>query len=160
MQFTIRQATIKDFKEIQRLNQALFNEEHSTGHDNDLDLDWPQNKHGQAYFKKALTHRDYLVLIAEDENNIPLGYIFGCSKNKFNWRKSKMGELDNLYVIPRARRLGVARSLVKQLDDWFRSKKIYRVYVATYFLNTEAHKFYQTVGFTPLDLSLEKKLDA
>jgi len=156
MQFSIRQASEKDFSLVQALNAALFTEDQAN--DVTLDTHWPFSVEGVEYYMKSLMDPDKLVLIAEDMEKKPLGYVIVSSVNKWRYRKVKTGELENMYVVPKARRKGVGRTLVDRVKEWLKTKGLGRLYVSTYANNVQAIAFYQTNGFVDWEAGLEARL--
>lgn len=153
MEFTVRIGTEKDFSLVQALNAALFAEDQ----DNDVTLDthWPVSVEGVEYYMKSLMDPDKLVLIAEDDQKKPLGYIIASSVNKWRYRKVKTGELENMYVVPISRRQGVGRALIDSVKQWLKTKGVDRMYVSAYFNNIQAIVFYQSNGFACWETGLE-----
>lgn len=156
MEFTIRKGTENDFSLIQALNAALFTEDQ----DNDVTLDthWPVSVEGVEYYMKSLMDPEKVVLIAEDDQKKPLGYVIASSVNKWRYRKVKTGELENMYVVPRARRKGIGRLLVDDVKQWLKAKGVDRMYVSAYINNTKAVNFYQSNGFADWESGLEATL--
>lgn len=156
MGFSIRQATEKDFSLIQAMNTALFVSD--APHDDALNVDWPQSTEGIAYYRQKLTEPSSVVFIAEDISGRPVGYIIGCSVNKFRYRKVKTGELENMYVAPQWRRQGVGKALIDRLQGWMKTRGIDRMYVSAYAKNEDAIHFYDRCGFDLWEIGLEMKL--
>jgi GNAT superfamily N-acetyltransferase len=55
-------------------------------------------------------------------------------------------ELDDLFVDPDTRRLGIATALVRDVEERARATGVTRIEVTA---NAHAHEFYRSVGFTP-----------
>ncbi len=153
MEFTIRQGTDKDFSLIQALNAALFAEDQEN--DVTLDTHWPMSVEGVEYYMKSLIDPEKLVLVAEDAQKKPLGYLIASSVNKWRYRKIKTGEIENMYIVPNARRCGIGRALVDSMKQWLKEKKVDRVYVSMFVSNAKALGFYQATGFTLWESGLE-----
>ncbi|MBI5620610.1 GNAT family N-acetyltransferase [Candidatus Gottesmanbacteria bacterium] len=153
MEFTIRQATEKDFSLIQALNAALFAEDEH--HDPALDTHWPVSMAGVEYYMKSLMDPEKHVLIAEDDQKKPLGYVVASSVNKWRYRSVLTGELENMYVIPAARKQGVGRALIAAIKKWMKSQGVERMYVSAYTKNTNAISFYQSNGFKAWETGME-----
>lgn len=153
MEFFIRKGTEKDFSLIQALNAALFAEDQ----DNDVTLDthWPVSVEGVEYYMKSLLDPEKLVLIAQDDQKNPLGYSIASSVNKWRYRKVKTGELENMYVVPKARRQGVGGALTGEVKQWLKTKGIDRIYVSAYTNNANAIAFYIANGFAVRETGLE-----
>ena len=158
MQFTIRQAVVADFKTLQSLNHLLFRAEYENGHDGALLVDWPLSDAGALYLKKSLSDPTKIVLLAEDEHKSPVGYIIGSSINKFTYRTVVTGELENMFILPSARKQGIGKALVEQLKIWMKEKGVDRMYVQAYGKNENAIHFYDKCGFSLIDIGMEMKL--
>lgn len=156
MNITIRKATEKDFATIQKLNSDLFVSD--SANDDALNLNWPTSKGGVAYYFQKLRKPNYVALLAEDENHKILGYAIGNSKNKFSYRTVKTGELENMFVVSEARRMGIGGKLIAELARRMKKKGVDRLYVSAFIKNTGGISFYQSVGFAPWELGLEMKL--
>lgn len=157
MEFTIRQGREeKDFSLIQALNAALFAEDQV--HDSTLDTHWPVSVAGVEYYMKSLMDPKKLVLIAEDSQKNPLGYVIATSVNKWRYRNVKTGELENMYVLPKARRQGIGSALLGEVKQWLKKKDMDRMYVSSYTNNTQALAFYQSNGLAGWETGLEATL--
>jgi GNAT superfamily N-acetyltransferase len=156
MKMKIRKATIKDFKTFQSLNGKLF--KYDKKHDPALDLDWPFKKVGIDYYKKVLTDKDSVCFIAEDENKKSIGYVAGGITDKFGYRKAKIVELQNIFILKKYRRQGIGRQLVKELLAWARIQRADKFFVSTYFKDKKATSFYKKSKFKPIDLGLEQDI--
>lgn len=157
MEFTIRKATEKDFDIIQALNAALFAEDEAN--DDAIDTHWPMSVEGVEYYMKSLMDPRKLVLIAEDRGTgKPIGYLIISSENKWRWRRVKTGELENMYVIPLARRHGVGKALVDRAKEWLKTIGVNRLYVSAYAKNARARAFYESAGFSLWETGLEARI--
>lgn len=158
MEFTIRVATIDDFTIIQNLNHLLFRAEFDSGHDDALVVDWPLSDAGVEYFKKSLSDPTKIVFLAEDEQKNSIGYVIGSSTNKFTYRTVITGELENMFVVPEARKQGIGKALIQQLKVWFKEKGVNRIYVSAYSKNENAIHFYDRCGFELVEVGMEMKI--
>lgn len=157
MEFTIRQGTEeKDFSLIQALNAALFVKDQK--HDGALDTHWPVSVEGVEYYMKSLMDTQKIVFIAEDEQHNPVGYIIASMVNKWRYRTVKTGELENMYVIPAARKQGVGRALIEKIKIWLKSRRVERLYVSAYANNADAIAFYKANGFASWETGMEATL--
>ncbi len=157
MECTIRIATEKDFDIIQALNAALFAEDYVR--DDAINTHWPMSVEGVEYYMKSLMDPRKLVLIAEDHGTgKPIGYLIASSENKWRWRVVATGELENMYVVSRARRQGVGKALVDRVKEWLKTHGIERLYVSAYAKNSSARAFYESVGFSLWETGLEARI--
>jgi diamine N-acetyltransferase len=158
MEYKVRRATIDDLASITALNAALFREEYDCGHDNELDLSYPQSDKGQEYYKRALTGSHYATFIAQSASGEIVGYIIGKAENLWGYRKVKTGALENMYVVHNVRRSGVGKALVRELFSWLKTRGFNRCFVSAYVKNTVAADFYMSQGFAPWEVGFEAEL--
>lgn len=156
MEYTIRQATEKDFSIIQALNAALF--DYDAPHDDALNTSWPRSKEGIAYYHQKLIDPSHVALIAQDRDGNAIGYVIGSASNKFRYRKVKTGELENMFVVPQWRRRGVGKALIGELRRRMKAKGTDRIYVSAYAKNEDAIHFYDSCGFDLWEVGLEMKV--
>lgn len=156
MTFFVRQATEKDFSLVQALNAALFAEDQAN--DVMLDTHWPMSVEGVEYYMKSLMDPEKLVLIAEDDQKKPLGYVIASSVNKWRYRKVQTGELENMYVIFKWRRRGIGRALIDRVKEWLKNKGMDRIYVSAFVNNSQAISFYRANSFMNWEIGLEARL--
>ncbi len=97
----IRKAKEEDWKEIQRLNQKLFDLEYKEAFDRTIDPAWPVSDAGIAHYKEVVTSPDCCTCIAE-ENGEVCGYLsVNYKQDSFydSYRKNVfVAELDHMFV--------------------------------------------------------------
>lgn len=150
----IRETQKDEVEVLQNLNDEVFIDNQK--YDPDLEMSWAVGEKGREYFTNLLNDPKSYCLIAEEEGK-PVGYIALGSK-KFDYRKSKYIEIQNMGVILKYRSKGIGAELIKKGLDWARSKGYDKAFVNSYFKNTNAIKFYKRSGFSEIDLSLEKNI--
>lgn len=151
MHMYIRKATISDIKILERLQMDLH--EDNLAHDRYLDLNWPQDSHGIAYYTKITTDPHMIAFIAESDGK-PVGYIAGGAKN-IDYRTVKMSEIYSMSVAPSFRSQGIGETLVNEFKEWAKKQGYQKVYVNVYSDNIRGIQFYKKCGLTPIDMSLE-----
>lgn len=67
-------------------------------------------------------------------------------------------EVTELYVVPERRRQGVATMLMAQADFLARERGATAVHVLAWHENEDAHGFYRSLGYEPLEISFNKYL--
>lgn len=150
---TIRKAHLEELPIIQDLNHQLFL--FDAARDPDLNLNWPLEKEGEAYFKKKIAGEVGVCFVAEVDGAV-VGYLAGAvSDNMPSYRPVKRSELENIFILEDYRRAGAGRKLVQAFVDWSHDQDVTNIFVAAYFLNEKAVKFYEGVGFKPLELELQ-----
>ena len=99
--------------------------------------------------------RDEVALIADDkEGGRPLGYALARR------RGSRLARLTDLYVVPEARRRGVAEALVREVVDHYRSHGVEFLDLEVMADNAPARAVYAHWGFRESMLELVAPLDA
>ena len=156
----IKPATLKNLKDIQKLNLILFKKEHKE-FDNTLNCKWTFGKDGEDYFKKRITKNDGCVLIAFVNDKI-VGYLAGGFNKKSSVRvlPKKFARLENMFVLDKFRGQGIGTKLFQAFVDWCQSKGVGRLRVVASAQNTKGINFYKKNGFIDYDLILEKDLPA
>ena len=80
------------------------------------------------------------------------------------WEKSGMIEgiktvcLDNIYILPEARRQGIAKALFAAVEDWSREKQAVRLDLHVWDFNKDALALYKAMGMDFQYHVMEKKL--
>ncbi|UOE45668.1 GNAT family N-acetyltransferase [Agromyces larvae] len=69
-----------------------------------------------------------------------------------------VSELTALVVDDGARRAGIGRALVATFEAWAEARGCVRMSVATSFRRTDAHRFYERLGYVQLARKYEKNL--
>jgi len=148
---SIRVAKENEWQIIQRLNYEVF--EASLPYDQHLNMKWPFEKAGIAYYKEAVSKPKYCCLLAEIGSE-PVGYLIGVEHN-YTYRLNKVAEIDNMGVIPTFRDKGIGTQLITEFKKWCKSQAITDVKVNTYYGYSEAINFYKKQGLVPIDITLE-----
>lgn len=157
MEIIIRKAKEEELKIIQDLNAALFKED-AGPRDPFVNLNWPYEEFGTNYFKDHLVNPNKIVLVAQIDGEIT-GYLAGTTGEMESWRSIKRGEVQDMYVRPEYRSLGIGNKLMKEFFDWCKEKGDKKVVVHTYDSNERGINFYKKCGFKPYSRALESDLD-
>jgi ribosomal protein S18 acetylase RimI-like enzyme len=149
----IRKASLKEVREIQKLNTAIF-EETNTLCDADYTPAFAESDVGRQYFMDAISSNESIFLVAEDKGRL-IGYING-SKKIIPYRVRNFFEIDNLGVLPEYRNQGIGGELLRTITNKAKIAGFNKIYVNSYVKNTTAINFYKNQGFQEIDVSLEK----
>jgi ribosomal protein S18 acetylase RimI-like enzyme len=153
----IRQATIKDLKDIQKLNYLLFKKEYND-YDKSLNLGWTFGKKGTKYFKDKLTRKNSCVFMAII-NDLVVGYIAGGESKAEVYRNlPKVGELENMFIIKTHQRKKIGTNLCTAFVKWCKKSGIKLIRVLATAQNKEAISFYRKNKFKEHTLILESKI--
>ena len=134
MMMRVAQATAADAADWQALRDAL----------------WPQAMAEQAAeIAEILGRTDQAAFLARDSEGRALGfaevslrtdYVNGCET-------SPVGFLEGIYVVPTARRQGVARALVGAVRDWTRAQGCSELASDAEIDNAASHAMHAALGF-------------
>jgi GNAT superfamily N-acetyltransferase len=153
----IKLASIKNLKEIQKLNFMLFKKEHEE-YDKTLNRKWAYSSDGESYFKKRIIEDDGCALVAQIDNKI-VGYLVGGLIKKGSHRVLlTFAELENMFVIDNIRSKGVGTKLFQAFADWCKTKNVKRLRVIASSMNFRAIEFYKKNGLVEYDLVLESDI--
>jgi len=151
MKIEIRQASLNDWEVLQNLNNEVYI--HDSQFDSDLDLDRPFSKGGIEYLKKLANGKYGKCLIAYVDSK-PVGYI-AMSELKFDHRKSKYIEVENMGVLAEYRSMGIGKLLMNEAKKWAIELGIKKLFVVAYSENVRAINFYNKFGFKSIGLEME-----
>jgi len=150
----IRPVRKGETKTLQDLNDEVFAD--NSKYDSDLKKDWAQSKAGKKYFTEVINNPEAICLIAKDKNK-PIGYIAAAPK-EFDWRLCKYLEIENMGVSPSYRSKGIGSKLIKECLKIAKKRGFQRVFLTSYYENSQAVAFYETSGFKKIDVSLERDI--
>ncbi len=146
---TIRVATLQDIPRITELGKEL-GDFHS-----DLDEDefWTHPSSTPVEFTKLLkdhiSNDNSLVLVAEDGETIVSYCLAVITSQPPEFNGKPYGSIKETLVTNSHRGKGIGKTMVSELERWFRSKDIYRVEVGVAALNDKAAAFWQKMGYIP-----------
>ena len=150
----IRKAEIKDLKDIQTLNNKLFEYEYE-GWDQDLKVGWPFEEAGKEYFLKVINNQ--IAYIALD-NDKPIGYLAGNIKAGANYITIQVAEIENIFIENEYRDKNVGTMLINKFKEYCVDKGIKTFKVNASAPNTKAIEFYKKNGFKEHDINLWCKI--
>ena len=154
MMIKIRKACIDDVQKLQALDADVFIDDPK--YDSDRILGWSLSENGKAYFINLLNNTTYCCLVAENNNKL-VGYNTALPK-KFDQRKSKYLEIDNLGVRAEYQRQGIGKMLIENCLVWAKANGFQKVYLHSFYTNDQARAFYKKNGFSEIHVSFEKDL--
>lgn len=128
----IRKAELEDYAQIMSLFNQFVGSDRYSKNDNDS-------------FGKVLRSSNNYVFVAQDNDSL-IGFVTFSVRNVIRYPKP-IAELDELFVSPKYRKIGLGRQLVKKTEQLAKELNCYRVYVESHYDHKEAHKFYETLGY-------------
>ncbi len=139
----VRLAKKSDYKEVMKLYNLFVGENRYKTPKDDS-------------FNKVVGSKTGFIHIAE-ENGVILGYATLSIHNVVRYPKP-IAVLDELYVIRKARKQGVGKSLMIAAIGRAKSKGCQRFYIDSHFKHKTAHKFYKNLGFVSYGYHFVKDL--
>lgn len=152
---SIRKAEVGDVAKVVELNGGLFRED-AGSRDPFANPGWPEEE-GHEYFSALISGGDCVCFLAESGGEA-VGYLAGRLGAESTRRPANVAELESMYVREGCRSFGVGASLADGFFCWAAGKGAERVSVTAYAANGRAIKFYESLGFRPMRLSLETKV--
>jgi aminoglycoside 6'-N-acetyltransferase I len=131
----IETATTETLKDWLELRQALWS--------------WAEGEH-RAEALAALANPDAIAFLARDDQGVAIGfaeatlrhdYVNGCTT-------SPAGFLEGIYVREPNRRQGVARALVKAVEDWTRGCGCRELASDAWIDDANSHRMHARLGFS------------
>ena len=112
--------------------------------------------------RKVKEQEGKIYLAVEDENVI--GLIIGIVEIKDEIDKitndcAKTGNIIELVVRENARGTGIGKSLLKKIEEYFKSINCVRMNIEVFGPNKKAHTFYSKNGYIDRDIIMSKKID-
>lgn len=155
MEIIIKKATIENLKDIQELNNKLFELEYEN-FDESLRVGWPLENEGEEYFKEVLNNG--IIYIALADNKI-IGYLAGSFNVENTYVTKTLAEADNMYILEDYRKYGVGTKLMNEFKNECIKRGIQELKVTASAKNINAINFYRKKGFEDFELTLKMKLD-
>jgi (aminoalkyl)phosphonate N-acetyltransferase len=150
----IRRARSEEYQRIADMNGQVY--EAVTAFDEFLDMSRPKKASFYKDWKKTCADPKRCVLVADIQGKI-VGYLSG-KESPMVWRNARIGEIENMGVIPEYRNQSIGSQLVNEFRKWCKEHKIDRLFVTTYWKGEKAKDFYRKQGLEPIDISFEGKV--
>ena len=142
----IREADKIDINNIVNLRNEL--DIYHRKFDKLLNTDFKRKRYNRQLIKSKIRSKNAVLLVALDKNKM-IGYALGWieKKSPYTFRK---GYFCDLFIVRNYRNKGIGKKLIKELINWFKSKKIKYVALDVYSKNKTAIKAFYSVGFKEL----------
>ena len=152
----IRQATMRDIKNIRSLCNELFEYENNAGYDNSIEK-WAFGQEAYDYFQDLIENQ--FVSLAEVDGNM-IGYLTGSIYNDetYSFYEGTTAELENIFILKKYRHYGIGSKLLNSFLNWCKKNKAKRIFTTVKIKNKEATKFYKKFDFNEFDVTLRKEL--
>ena len=122
-------------------------------------------KYGEEYAKELIEKvrkQNGKIFFAIEEDN-PIGVVIGyidelTDRDLLECAPSKIGTIEQLFVMPGSRGRNIGSLLMKEIEDYFKSKECDVVYVGTLEPNKGARDFYKRQGYKDRVIEMMKKI--
>ncbi len=145
-----------DIPAIQELMTQLAQSDYP--YDTKVDVQWAYTADGLKYINDSISDPGKACFVVEHLKKV-LGYATASIKELPSWRQSKVAETENVYINENHRRNGLGKKLVQTVIGWAKELKANRIAVNVFSPNNKAIGFYNAIGFSSYDITMEMNLD-
>ena len=128
----IRKAQIQDFESIYRFVNKLEDEE------------FDRQKQFKIFSDNLLNEKN--IYLVATENGVVIGYL-SCHIQKLLHHGGEIGEIQEMFVIPEKRSIGIGKILIEKLKEIAVNRKILQLEVTSNQKRLKAHSFYEAQKF-------------
>ena len=116
-----------------------------------------------AYTKSQTYSQNGKIFLAEDSGKI-IGMIAGHMREYFDIDKTDykcptMGVIEELIVSKNSRSCGAGKTLMKKMEEYFKSQNCTHILLGVFGYNDKAYEFYKKQGYHTRMIEMLKKLD-
>ena len=152
MKIKIREANVKDLKDVANLQMKLLKYERKF--DNKIKVGTTTSN--TKYLKYNMLKKNKgKIFIALDENRI-IGYCDGWIEKITHYTFNKRGYVIDCFVLKKYRGESVGSRLLKELIKWFKSKNVKYVIIDVYSKNKKAYKLWKNLGFKEIIINMRR----
>ena len=154
----LRPAGKSDEAALGRLGAALMRQHHASDPRRFILTDRPEAGYGR-FLVSQLANPDYLVLVAEDPNEI-VGYVFaGIEPTSWRDLRGPCGFIHDVYVLENVRRQGTGQALLRAAIAWIHSRGLSQVVLWSKSGNDAAQRLFADLGFrrTMTEMTLDQE---
>lgn len=108
---------------------------------------------------KALDDENSSIYVAETEDGKIAGMVQAAFEVRPYLEQESFCHIGGLGVLPGYRWRGIAKALMDRVFEACRARKITEVTLGVFNRNTGAYKFYEDLGFLPLEQKMKLDLD-
>ena len=156
----IRRATVTDIADVIRFHEKLYID-YINSVTTESQRSFSAMKKPATVLKEDVDYmlrhpKSFAVFLAEQEDVV--GYISGHVDHDPRRHHSKKGVVGDWYVAPTYRGSGQGATLMKALEDWFRSQNCSCIESSTWSDNQLARAAHSALGFEDARITMRKKL--
>jgi ribosomal protein S18 acetylase RimI-like enzyme len=125
-------------------------------------LNFPDFRYTEAFamafrhdLRRASLDPNHAIFVLDEGRVIGFLWLVICENS---WTRERYGYINNLYLLPERRGMGLARELMNQSDEVFRSRRIRRVRLTVTAANADAVHLYEECGYAVTRWEMEKDI--
>lgn len=141
MEIFISQATKSDVKEIDKLLTDLIQDERK------YDKNINEKYVVKNFYNQFINKENSCIAVAKNETEEIIGYCFAFIENTGDVYKTKIVQLDAIYVKPKFRKNKVGQKLIDYIINWAKSKNANFIELKVCNKNFDAIKLYEKCNF-------------
>jgi ribosomal protein S18 acetylase RimI-like enzyme len=116
-------------------------------------------EHMAEQFASWVQDATRVVLVAEEQGRLLVGYAAGCHGAGNGWQvPAVLGQVTDCFVVPARRRRGVARRLAARLRDVLFERGVSTVRLQVAATNEASRAFWRSMGWEDLEVILEREV--
>lgn len=152
----IRKGTIKDYESILKLLTQM--EEVEVKLDSNLRIGYFETEEGKIATKKSLRKRNVIFLVAENDNNCVVGFIFGKVSKNVWWNFQPVAFINDFIVDRDYRRQGIGKMLLLEFEKIAKKQDASYIRLLAFPTNIPAINFYKKHGLMEYSVYYQKKI--
>lgn len=152
----IRKGTIKDYETVLKLLSQM--EEVEVKLASNLRIGYFETEEGKVATKKALRKRNIIFLVAEDDNNCVVGFIFGKVSKDVWWNFHPVAFINDFIVDSSYRRQGIGEMLFLEFEKIVKKQGAFYIRLLAFPTNLPAVNFYKKHGLMEYSVYYQKEI--
>ncbi|PKL37324.1 MAG: hypothetical protein CVV44_16970 [Spirochaetae bacterium HGW-Spirochaetae-1] len=157
---TIRDAELNDIPVLKEMKRRL--QEHMEENNKRL---WGMSgqyiQNLDAFYQSKIGKGSSRLLLAYDSGKpgAPVGMALGRIIHNEEQVPNKSGRIDDVWVEPEHRRMGICEILVKELIEFFKKNRVFDLVLEYAIYNREAEETWRKMGFSPSIIISTARID-
>ncbi len=109
-------------------------------------------------FLESLKNDKIIALVAEKQSEI-IGLVLATDKDSPHLESERVVSIENLCVIEAEQKSGIGKILMDEVFEYCKQNSIKEIKLGVFNDNKKAYKFYEKLGFKPLEQRMNLYLD-
>ena len=147
---------VRDISQLKHLRLALFSKWGEIDPADKIEKQWFLSSKHDSILKKMIGNQGTMLLVAEDGKKL-IGYNLALKEIRQPFLKP-IGSIEETYIVPEYRRMGIGKLFFEKTVEWFRRKKLKWSFVSTHSQDTEAIQFWEKINYREFNKTFKMKL--